>query len=113
MAIITPSLCIAILAAIAMSPVYAAPTGADLLAACTQAEATSYQSLEGQMCSWYVMPCDCDNNPALTPVCAPDSVQTHTLAAMIISALAADPGLHELDAAIAANRVLAQEYPCN
>jgi hypothetical protein len=92
----------------------AAPSGADLLSACRHALSSKFAGTEGQMCIWYVTPCDCEavRKPGAPRVCLPESVATEPLAREVVNGLEAQPELQLLDADIAAAKILSRIYPC-
>jgi hypothetical protein len=90
----------------------AAPTGGDLLEACTESVSRGFDSMIGQMCTWYVTPCDCNIDKSLPAVCLPESADTKSLSAIVISGLTTQPDLQQLDATRAAAMILSEEYPC-
>ncbi len=91
-----------------------APTGADLLQACTEAMASGYNSSKGMLCIWYVTPCDCEanNKPGLPRVCLPADISHERLAERIVREISQTPSLLKLSAEAAAASVLAPIYPC-
>ena len=93
---------------------FAAPSGGDLLRACELALAGGFSGIEGRMCTWYVMPCDCDpaTNPEIPRVCLPAAVTTELLARKVVTGLAAQPELQLQDADMAAALILSRIYPC-
>lgn len=94
--------------------VIAAPTGADVVAACEESLASGFQGTIGMMCVWYVTPCDCDfgKDPAIPRVCLPDDKEPEALAREVIEGLKLRPELQSETAALAASTVLATKYPC-
>jgi hypothetical protein len=91
----------------------AAPSGAELLAACEHALAHGFDGIEGQMCAWYARPCDCDLGHVDAPrVCLPEQIETEALARDVAAGLRAEPALQAAPPAVAAARILAREYPC-
>lgn len=91
----------------------AAPDGADLLAVCSYSLQHDFQGVEGKLCQWYVIPCDCDHgDKSPPPVCLPPHVSTESLAHEVINGLKANPALQTEKANIAAAMVLAEHYPC-
>ena len=91
----------------------AAPPATDLLRACEQSLASGFSGIEGQLCTWYVRPCDCDaTKPDLPPVCLPEGMETEVLAEKVVRGLKAEPALMELEADVAATRILVREFPC-
>ena len=73
-----------------------------------------FHGIQGQMCTWYVRPCECDpEKPGKPKVCLPEGLSTEALAREVIAGLRADPALLEMEADVAAARVLVEEYPCN
>ena len=91
---------------------HAAPSGADLLEACTQSVRDGFDSMIGKMCTWYVTPCDCNIDKSIPLVCLPESVPTETLAGLVIAGLTKRPDLQQFDATHAAALILADQYPC-
>ena len=92
----------------------AAPAAADLLQACEQSLHDGFQGMEGDLCTWYVTPCDCNYGTAsdLPRVCLPDSVPVETLARKVIAGLREDPELQYQPADYAAAIILSRDYPC-
>jgi len=92
----------------------AAPGGADLLRACEQSLDGGFHGVAGQMCEYYVTPCDCEAGLSedVPRVCLPDDVVTTVLARKVISGLQAEPSLQRRAAADAAALILARDYPC-
>jgi len=107
------AICVGVLIA-CVQPVVAAPSGADLLAACERALSNGFAGVEGQMCSWYVRPCDCDlgSDPDAPRVCLAPDLETTALAREVTAGLRAEPGLQAQTAAVAAARVLSRKHPC-
>lgn len=91
---------------------HAAPSGADLLEACTRSVRDGFDSMIGKMCTWYVTPCDCNIDKSIPLVCLPESVPTETLAGLVIEGLTKRPDLQQFDATHAAALILADQYPC-
>ena len=96
------------------APVLAAPGGADLLAACERSLANGFQGIAGQMCTWYVTPCDCTYNrdKQIPRVCLPATVSVEALAQEVISGLREQAALQGEEAAVAATFILSRTYPC-
>jgi|APGre2960657468_1045069.scaffolds.fasta_scaffold66585_1 Rap1a immunity proteins len=92
--------------------VIAAPSGSDLLEACTQSMRDGFDSMKGKLCTWYVTPCDCNIDKTIPMVCLPESVSTETLAGLVISGLQQRPDLQLLDATRAAAEILSARYSC-
>ena len=90
----------------------AAPSGRDLLDACTQSMRDGFDSMIGKMCTWYVTPCDCNIDKTIPMVCLPESVSTETLAGIVINGLQQRPELQQLDATRAAAEILSVTYTC-
>ncbi len=90
----------------------AAPSGSDLLTACTRSMQDGFESMTGKLCTWYVTPCDCNIDKTIPMVCLPESVTTETLAGLVISGLEQRPELQLLDATRAAAVILSGKYPC-
>ncbi len=90
----------------------AAPSGSDLLEACTQSMRDGFDSMKGKLCTWYVTPCDCNIDKTIPMVCLPESVSTETLAGIVISGLQQRPELQQLDATRAAAEILSARYSC-
>jgi hypothetical protein len=95
-----------------ITPAYtiAAPTGEDLLAACTDSLENGFETMEGKMCIWYVTPCNCDT--ALPQVCLPEESNTDRLARDVVEGLTGQMELQQTDAAHAATLILSNKYPC-
>ena len=105
------SLCIFLLFTSAQA--YAAPGSGELLKACERSLKNGFQGIEGQMCTWYVRPCECDpEKPGKPNVCLSEGLSTEDLARKVVSGLKAEPALLELEADVAAARVLVRDYPC-
>jgi hypothetical protein len=94
--------------------VMAAPDGADLEQACAGALANGFDDVRGQMCEYYVRPCDCTAGqlPATPRVCLPEGVATPSLARRVLAGLEERPELKRRHAATAAALILVQDYPC-
>lgn len=107
-------LVIGALFALPVNHVAAAPSGANLIVACEQALANDFQGVEGQMCTWYVTPCDCTygKKSRMPRVCLPLSVPVEELAREVITTLQAEPALQSEEAGLAAALILARTYPC-
>jgi hypothetical protein len=90
----------------------AAPSGSDLLEACTLSMRDGFDSMKGKLCTWYVTPCDCNIDKTIPMVCLPESVSTETLAGIVISGLQQRPDLQQLDATRAAAEILSASYSC-
>lgn len=90
-----------------------APNGGALLSACRDALNSGFTGVNGQLCSWYVTPCDCRVGKEDAPrVCLPESVTAAELAGIVVAGLTEKPGLQERDAESAVASVLAPLYPC-
>lgn len=93
----------------------AAPAAGDLLQACEHSLSNGFDGVEGDMCTWYVTPCDCDygkvNN--MPRVCLPESVPIEILARTVVDGLREQTELHTEDADFAAAAILSRVYPCN
>jgi hypothetical protein len=94
--------------------VSAAPSAGDLLMACEHSLIHGFEGIEGEMCAWYITPCDCDYGEEyeIPRVCLTDSVTTEELARHVISGLKTHPELHSEDANYAAAVILSGIYPC-
>jgi len=94
---------------------HATPSGAEFLRACRHALSNEFAGIEGQMCTWYVTPCDCEavRKPGAPRVCLPESVATEPLARAVVSGLETQPDLQLQDADVAAAKILSRIYPCN
>ncbi|MGY8814547.1 MAG: Rap1a/Tai family immunity protein [Gammaproteobacteria bacterium] len=90
----------------------AAPTGKDLLYACSKSIESGFNSIEGQMCTWYVTPCNCDANSDLPEVCLPDNIEIDSLAKSVIKGINQAPELETEYAAHSAAIILSKYYPC-
>lgn len=92
----------------------AAPVAADLLRACENSLNAEFQGIEGELCTWYVTPCDCDYGKSndLPRVCLPEAESTESLARTVIAGLRETPGLLDKPADYAAAIILSREYPC-
>ncbi len=93
---------------------FAAPTGEALLHACKAALEDGFTDIEGQMCEWYVTPCDCHagKDPGIPRVCLPHGIPTEWLAKEVIKGLLEKPALQNVSAEMAANTILSRSYPC-
>ncbi len=99
-----------------LSPgLHAAPTGADVLAACEEALEKGFHGTRAMMCVWYVTPCDCHHgkDSAIPRVCLPDGKAAETLAREVIDGLKSQPDLLSESAEVSAGVILAVKYPCN
>ena len=98
-----------------VSPLPAAPSAVDLLHACEFSMENNFQGIEGDICAWYVTPCDCDYGKTneMPRVCLPDSVPVESLARIVVTGLKEQPGLHVEDANYAAAFILSRVYPCS
>ena len=92
--------------------VSAAPSGNDLLQACTESVRNGFDTMKGKMCTWYVTPCDCNIDKTIPQVCLSESVTTESLAATVIAGLTEKPELQQESAARAAALILSEKYPC-
>ena len=110
MFVILPAISISLFSA----PALAAPSGADLLEACEHSLAHGFQGIAGQMCTWYVPPCDCTYNreKQIPRVCLPATVSVEALAQEVISGLREQAALQGEEAAVAATFILSRTYPC-
>lgn len=91
----------------------AVPSGADLLKACELSQQNDFAGIEGQICIWYVTACDCNiRKPELPAVCLPDDISIEELSRRVIKGLKQQQHLQELDADIAAAKVLVKDFPC-
>ncbi len=107
--------CLSLLILLTASPaavVQAAPSGSDLLQACTQSMKHGFDDMVGKMCTWYVTPCDCKIDKGIPLVCLPAEIPTETLAGIVIDGLKAQPELQQLDATRAAATILSAKYSC-
>ena len=93
---------------------WAAPDGADLLAACKHALKSGFAGMQGAMCGYYVTPCDCAavREPGVPRVCLPDNVPVEQLSREVVAGLEARPELRSRTASAAAAVILARDYPC-
>ena len=98
-----------------INPANAVPVADDLLQACEVSLNNGFQGVVGEMCIWYVTPCDCTYGKAaeLPRVCIPDTVPTESLARSVVDGLKAHPELLVKDADFAAAAVLSRIYPCD
>ncbi len=91
-----------------------APTGNDLLMACRSSLDKGFNSVEGMLCTWYVTPCDCVHSREDVPrVCLPPGFNEENLARLVIDHLKSSRDLLNKDAAVAANTILVNYYPCD
>lgn len=97
------------------SGVCAAPSAADLEAACQQSLNEGFHGNEGMLCTWYVTPCDCDygKKQEIPRVCLPGTVSVETLANEVMAGLQQQPELKTEDAGFAAALILSRIYPCH
>ena len=95
--------------------VLADPSGAELLSACEFSMDSGFEGIKGQMCTWYVTPCDCEysKDPHAPRVCLPEFVAIESLAKQVVNGLKAQPELQEKNAEVAAAIILSQTYPCS
>lgn len=109
-----PVLCFvsAILLSMISYPALSVPTGAELKDACAEALVSDFDGLNGQMCTWYVLPCNCTSNKDIPLVCLPEGVAVTDLATEVISGMADYPDLESWPAANAAAEILSRHYPC-
>lgn len=93
---------------------WAAPSAADLLAACEDSLQNGFKDERGMLCVWYVTPCACDAaiKPGLPRVCLPSSATPEALATEVVRALRQRPELASMSAEAAAATILAPRYPC-
>lgn len=92
----------------------AAPAAADLLEACEYSLNNNFAGIKGEMCTWYVTPCDCDYGlDAVMPrVCLPEKIPVEDLARTVINGLKEQSELLAEDADFAAATILSRVYPC-
>ena len=92
----------------------AVPNGSDLLQACEVSLENGFRDIEGQMCEYYVITCDCDlgSGNAGSGICIPDHVSTETLARDVVNGIKNSPGLLQEYAVTAVEKVLSEKYPC-
>ena len=95
--------------------VLADPSGAGLLSACEFSMDSGFEGIKGQMCTWYVTPCDCEysKDPQAPRVCLPEFVAIEALAKQVVNGLKAQPELQEKNAEVAAAIILSRTYPCS
>lgn len=107
--------CAGVIQLLLITLVMAAPAASELLKACEHSLANGFEGIEGDMCTWYVTPCDCDYGMASdTPrVCLPKSEPVESLAQTVVEGLREQPELHAEDADFAAATILSRIYPCN
>ncbi len=89
-----------------------APTGSDLLLACNTAQEEGYDSIQGQMCTWYIIPCNCSMDPAIPESCTPENMEVHELADIIIEGLTGNNILLDETATMSAAIILSEKFPC-
>ena len=96
------------------SSLIAAPSGEQLQQACEYSLENNFEGIKGQMCIWYVTPCDCDptKQTEAPRVCLPFEQDENDLALKVIEGLKKDPELGKQDASVAAAIILAEYYPC-
>jgi hypothetical protein len=107
--------CAGLIQLVLINPVMAAPAAIDLLKACEHSLAKGFEGIEGEMCTWYVTPCDCDYGMVndMPRVCLPKSVPVESLAQTVVEGLREQPELHMENADYAAATILSRIYPCN
>ncbi|OGT64690.1 MAG: hypothetical protein A2W69_01470 [Gammaproteobacteria bacterium RIFCSPLOWO2_02_47_7] len=107
--------CFGLILLIFISPLSAAPSAVDLLDACEHSLQNGFQGIKGDVCIWYVTPCDCDygKTKEMPRVCLPDSVPVESLARIVVRGLKEQPGLHMENADYAAAMILSRIYPCS
>jgi Ssp1 endopeptidase immunity protein Rap1a len=95
--------------------VFAAPTGAELLAACEDSLASGFHGSKAMMCVWYVTPCDCHHgkDSKILRVCLPDGKSAESLAREVIDGLKLQPELQSKSAEVSASLILSPKYPCD
>jgi hypothetical protein len=103
---------IAALLLLGLNNVTAAPTGKDLLDACNKSIESGFSGVEGQMCAWYIIPCDCDTDFSLPKICLPENIELDDLAKIIIDGIFQQPELQKKYAALTATTILSQNFPC-
>ncbi|NNE37107.1 MAG: hypothetical protein HKN08_02285 [Gammaproteobacteria bacterium] len=91
----------------------AAPTGSDLLLACSTAQENGYDSIQGQMCTWYVIPCNCSYDTDIPESCTPEDMQVQELADIVIKHLTGNDALLSQTATKSAAIILAEKFPCD
>ena len=91
---------------------YAAPTGSDLLQACSLSIESGFDSMEGKMCAWYVTPCNCGTDKNIPAVCLPEDVDLDELAKLVTEGLTTREQLLNLYAAESAAIILSENFPC-
>lgn len=97
----------------AMPVIAASPSSEELVKICEQALLNGYRGRQAQMCTWYVIPCDCDAPNEDTPrVCIPDNVPSRKIAEQAMQLLKALPEYKNADGRVAASQVLSVVYPC-
>ena len=109
------AVCFGLLNLIFISILSAAPSAVDLLDACEISLKKGFQGIEGELCIWYITPCDCDYvKTKETPrVCLPEPVPVESLARIVVRGLKEQPELHMEDADYAAAIILSHVYPCS
>jgi hypothetical protein len=105
--------CLAFYLQMSMANLYASPDGSDLLLACNHALDTGFDSIQGQMCTWYVLPCNCSYDEELPAVCAPDDIEVSALAAIVVNGLKNNEDFMNQTAANSATIILSKKFPCN
>ena len=93
------------------------PSGQDLLTACESALENGFNSKHGMVCSWYVMPCNCESAKAesktvIPRVCLPHNLTEIELAELVLEQIRARVDLLDKSAELAANTILSSYYPC-
>jgi hypothetical protein len=92
---------------------HASPDGSDLLLACNHALDTGFDSIQGQMCTWYVLPCNCSYDEELPAVCAPDDIEVSALARIIVTGLKNNEDFMNQTATNSATIILSKTFPCH
>ncbi len=93
--------------------VHAVPTGSDLLLACSLARDNNFDSIQGQMCTWYVIPCNCNYDADIPQSCTPENMQVPELANIVIEGLTNNEALLNQTASKSAAIILAEQFSCN
>ena len=91
---------------------HTAPTGSDLLYACSLSKESGFDSIEGKMCAWYVTPCNCGTDKDIPAVCLPEDVNVDELAELVIQGLSTRENLLTESAAGSAAIILSENFPC-
>ncbi len=89
------------------------PTGKDLLKSCQSLLSSQATEMQHMLCTWYILPCDCEQKDESIPrVCLPSKVDETELAKIIVNDLNLNQDLQRKSSQFAANTILQRYYPC-